>query len=894
MWESTQHIRELQCDLNERREVIVELINPKSKEYVLLVDHSDKLNTELNVINSRIRDLKRDLEDPTDGLKKAVDTRQQEYTKTAEHIASLELVVSTLQTILKARTNIDFIDTALLSSEYDTAAELMLETRTAIEDLPYSIVNEIRDFDLLAVEVTARKSELTRCLQDSMQTFFNFECPQTVEVCRSIPAEYSRSKVQLEHVWFAYRQIQGLDGIMERLAHIVLNKLLSPLVTAANSLKTGATIKHETYQCDDREGWSWTVQISSHGTKKVGGMQDVETADHPVQKSGTTTNPNQLDELASALQSVLTFFQLRVFHPSQEATESFGRALWPNLTKCIVSVFGSMDIAAADTLKKFELTMKGLKIVPAKELYLSNIVDERALVSFNQRRQNVLTDARTNLLCSSLTSMTVRVSNSYIRRRETDKKYSKAESDIKTEQKLSAEEPMLDALMSVVDWTSSSELPVSEQEMELNIHSGGYGDDSFSKDPALRMNYTYMPRCSVSVATDRLVKVIQQLHIEASATLDLGHEEHGRNLFSFSKELAMLFMALRPTAHKNRLVQDPTFVALFYSDCLYLSNILAVSMYNRSSSSDSTPAVASDTHARRSSTKTPSLLASRFYFDLVVSLNALQRSLFTAFLKRERNFILRSLSSTATEMGNMSLDSNYSFVEMTFAASLQRIQTLAMAWLPILPIKTYLFSVAVLVDVYLCKFLENVFRLPELTMRNTTALSHAVEAAHSQIELIMNLHVDWYSSPAANHTARHPTNTPYSPTEVKMDDVYKDTFTKRNIAATADAFDALDAAESEMDWWKTPQADVANDDNSDDDDHIVYLSSNALLNSGVGSWEKYRLVVELIGGDYSAYVLRAETIRLVLSSAELKRLLLLSEEKLPHSVSESMKVIYSI
>ncbi|KAF8819901.1 hypothetical protein IE077_003824, partial [Cardiosporidium cionae] len=688
-----------------------------------------------------------------------------DYQHLLESVSTLRAASEFLEALCHLQSVLSDFDRILETQAYDIAAEHIQSASEILNNLSAHSLNEepeiLQDIKL---DYLQRRGRLISRLDEAFIQFFIFQPGQVIvrqtlafvdrnesELLANETAPSSSSPpLNLSDLLYALRSLNLFEQRIESLAQFLKNNIITLLFDEVLLISENFHLI-ENMQVDENQitaAWSWnTCKISETETTTSGIQASSSSVSQAAKASHTMASPATPHELIiPLLQSLMKF----VGHP--QAMGSFGRYIWGLICKKLLQELPSPTFQGSELLKEFETSMLAIDLIPPTEKRLSKYVARFREALYDQRKIAILSEARELILLSSEDTSVICVSDStevgslstgmcvspegvaLPKRTNSHVEDENASKDTRAQQKDIVDETTSAGVSKrkfFQDSTSFSVSPsfssstasyITEKERSYR-HSGQHPASSQEEvlTAVLEESDSFMrlPRCSVSRHTHKLVQTLLGLLDEAVDASNKNQLHSSQQLFLLVRELASLFIMIRPSSSKVQLLADPQMCAIFFSDCTYLAYHLMTTPF---------------THGSK---LRKSLSQYCFFLDLIIALRKLQETFFMHMMGIQRQRILSSFHAIG-DLRNLSSDDEYFRSEAAMSGAMSLLGSILSCWRSILPFHVCAESFALLVNIFLKSLVNKVLTVGDLSSADVNALVLLLSSTAFQLESLLS------------------------------------------------------------------------------------------------------------------------------------------------------------
>ncbi|KAF7457577.1 Centromere/kinetochore protein [Cryptosporidium felis] len=686
------------------RESVIESIDVSSISFVKSKHELDSLQTEVDAIKRTINSIEAKIEEDLGSGKGAAEA--QEISSLKNELEALKKASIFFETVAQLHSIFSEFDNYLVECEFDLAADALNNACQKLDEISLGYhesgnrrtenersgkitqeADEERDaLEEVRMEYLHRRGRLISTVERLFRYIFHFERNQIrirMRLPRSLFLELTCSgfvsedllaldygdeiRVSLQDVWYSLVSLGVVNEHVAYLSRLCIDNILEPLLNKSAKLSLEKSREYKLFACDSRSHdeckWEYKVVPSKTGDKYK-----------PADSTNTAQELSLYEHIIPILVSLLKFVSEDCFMANIQVISLFGGFTWSWITQRLLhSASLTPSNKDCQILRDFEIQARSLQIIPAGEEAISNFINQLETSRYEEKKIHALSFAREVIMRDDPSIVLVDDSTeigsltNLLQQCGLQKKMEKG-SDLSSLINLIGEEDLI----------------------------GNKTLESFSSIDYENESFLQLQICGVSSCTHSLVQKIHQILDEALLDAQRDSPSSAKQGYFLVRELVMLFILLRPTAHKERLNNDPLFAATFYTDCTYLIHHLILIPF---------------TYGNKFPPPLPQIGS---FVDLLLTLRKLQETAISSILTKESTSIHKLLTEKALSfesMKSMSLDQTFIEAETTFVDIVQRLRGISSMFCSTLPLQVYLESFGILVDQTIKATLDQVIKL---------------------------------------------------------------------------------------------------------------------------------------------------------------------------------------
>ncbi|KAH8740443.1 centromere protein ZW10 [Cryptosporidium ryanae] len=719
----------IEDELKVTRESILESIDISNINYVKSKKELDSIQNEVSVLKKTINSLESKVETDLSSIDGKAEI--EEVTNLRNEINELKKASIFFEVVAQLHSIFAEFDNYLVEFEFDLAADALSNANERLSKISFDenssklITNQVSKtyeendvFEEVKIEYLLRKGRLVSTVERLFRYIFNSE-KNEIKIKMAFPKsllveaasfggdlvlnnpneaplnidDNEEIRLSLQDVWYALNSVGVANEHVAYLSKLCIDNILNPLISKACKLANEKKCEYKLVPHEIRSNleskWEYKVVRNKNSNEQI----------------------TVYEYLVPVILSLLKFISEDCLTGNIQVISLFGKCTWNWITlRLLQGIPFTPNNRDGQLLRELEVQSRSLQFISSVEDTISKYVNQLETSRYEERKINALSFARECIMrddpsivlvddSTETESLTNLLKQCGIKESKCDKN-----SDIYN-------------IISLIDETDFSD----------NVNIGGFTSIKNENESFLQLQL-----CGVSTCAHSLIQRIYQILDEAVIDCQKHFTDSANQGYYLVRELVMLFILLRPTAHKERLNSDPLFAATFYTDCSYLIHHLILIPFTYNSKFP------------------PPISQVGSFVDLLMTLRKLQDTAISSLLDKEIAIIKKILEEDALSiesMKNMSFDQTFIDAETAYVDIVQRLKNLSIMFSSTLPLPIYLQSFGFIVDETIRITLTQVLKIANskdaetIHPDNASSLVSLLNSMAIQIQKLFECHI---------------------------------------------------------------------------------------------------------------------------------------------------------
>ncbi|KAK6587689.1 centromere ZW10 [Cryptosporidium xiaoi] len=718
----------IEDELKITRESILESIDISNINYVKSKKELDSIQNEVSVLKKTIDSLESKVDTDLSSTEGRIEI--EEVTSLKNEINELKKAGIFFESVAQLHSIFAEFDNYLVEFEFDLAADALSNANEKLSKIGFDentpkLVNEIGEgfdesdvLEEVKIEYLLRKGRLVSTVERLFRYIFNSERNE-IKIKMTFPKSLlmevtslsnnlilnnlnetpisidnnEEIRLSLQDVWYALNSVGVSNEHVAYLSKLCIDNILNPLISKACKLANEKKCEYKLVPYEARSNFEskWEYKV--------------------VRNKNSDEQISVYEYLVPVILSLLKFISEDCLTGNIHIISLFGKCTWNWIAlRLLQGIPFTPNNKDGQLLRDLEVQSRSLQFISSVENTISKYVNQLETSRYEERKMNALNFARECIMRDDPSIVLVDDSTEIGSLTNLLKQCGVKESKCDKSSEISN-------IISLID----------ETDLVNNVSIGAFSSIQNENESFLQLQI-----CGVSTCAHSLMQRIHQILDEAVTDCQKHFADSAKQGYYLVRELIMLFILLRPTAHKERLNNDPLFTATFYTDCSYLIHHLILIPFTYSSKF------------------TPQASQMGSFVDLLMTLRKLQDTAISSLLDKEVAMIKKILEEEALSidsMRNMSFDQTFIEAETAYVDIVQRLKKLSFMFSSTLPLQIYLQSFGFIVDETIRITLSQVLKIANSKYAETihpddaSSLVSLLNSMATQIQKLFECHV---------------------------------------------------------------------------------------------------------------------------------------------------------